>query len=75
MASTFDTIGFIGLGTMGLPMLGNLVKKLPNDTRFYVYDVSKPAMETLCAQHPTQIEACNNAREVADKSVTDMHPP
>lgn len=69
MASNYDSIGFVGLGIMGLPMLENLLNKLPHSTRFYVYDVSKPQMETLATQYPTKVEACQNAREVADKSV------
>ncbi|KAL1642719.1 hypothetical protein SLS58_005223 [Diplodia intermedia] len=68
MASSFDSIGFIGLGVMGLPMLENLIKKLPDGTKYYVYDVSTSAMDTLCAQYPEKVHACANSREVADKS-------
>ncbi|GME34950.1 hypothetical protein V501_10582 [Neofusicoccum parvum] len=68
MASIQDSVGFVGLGVMGLPMVENLIKKLPADTRFYVFDVSKHAMEALSAQHPSQVEICSDAREVADKS-------
>lgn len=72
MAPSFDSIGFIGLGIMGFPMLENLIQKLPNDMRYYVYDVSTPAMDAFCAQHPTKVHACANAREVADKSVVSL---
>lgn len=73
MASIQDSVGFVGLGVMGLPMVENLIKKLPADTRFYVFDVSKHAMEALSAQHPSQVEICSDAREVADKSVASIH--
>ncbi|KKY20210.1 putative 3-hydroxyisobutyrate mitochondrial precursor [Diplodia seriata] len=72
MASSFDSIGFIGLGVMGLPMLENLIKKLPDGTKYYVYDVSTSAMDTLCAQYPEKVHACANSREVADKSVASL---
>ncbi|OJD38120.1 3-hydroxyisobutyrate dehydrogenase [Diplodia corticola] len=68
MESLFDSIGFIGLGTMGLPMLENLIQKLSDETNFYVYDISASVMDSLCAQYPEKVHACANSREVADKS-------
>lgn len=74
MAPSFDSIGFIGLGNMGFPMLENLIQKLSDDTKYYVYDVSTSAMDTLCAQYPEKVHACANSREVADKSVASLVP-
>ncbi|KAF4305369.1 putative 3-hydroxyisobutyrate dehydrogenase protein [Botryosphaeria dothidea] len=68
MAFTYHSIGFVGLGIMGLPMLENLLKTLPGSPQFYVYDVSRPQVDALVAQYADRVEACQNAREVADKS-------
>ncbi|KPM40116.1 hypothetical protein AK830_g6438 [Neonectria ditissima] len=40
-------VGFIGLGTMGLPMAINLVNKLPQDVTLHAYDISKEALNEL----------------------------
>jgi len=55
-------IGFIGVGIMGKPMAGHLVKAGNN---VYVYDLSPEPVQQLKAQgaHP-----CSNCKDVAEKS-------
>lgn len=69
MAHTFKSVGFIGLGLMGMPMLENLIKKLPDTTRFFVYDVSAATTDSICSRYGARVKACENARDVADQAV------
>jgi len=69
MASPYSAVGFIGLGTMGIPMVENLVKKLPSSTKIYVYDVSEEAVKKIEAENKGKVYACRNSKEVAGKSV------
>lgn len=62
-------IGWVGLGLMGYPMAGNLLKKLSSDTHFYVYDVLPEALEKFVKDGDGRVDACATSREVADKSV------
>ncbi len=55
-------LGFIGLGIMGKPMAGNLVKA---GYSVNVYDITADAVKELAGQGA---KACNNAREVAERS-------
>src|SRR5713101_2477930 len=59
------TIGFIGLGNMGLPMAQNLVKSGHNVAGF---DLSEYATERLAVGGGTRansvLDACNNAQIV-----------
>ena len=66
-------IGWIGLGLMGLPMAANLLKKMGDDTKFYVYDVVKDSVEKFVEQGKGQVKECASSKEVADKSV--CHAP
>ncbi|OIW34926.1 hypothetical protein CONLIGDRAFT_31149 [Coniochaeta ligniaria NRRL 30616] len=59
-------VGFIGLGAMGYPMASNLVTKLPQGSKLYVFDVSKLATETFTKSHPTSSESCDSPRTVAE---------
>ena len=68
MAATYSTLGFIGLGAMGEPMIGNLARKLP-DCRIHVYDVSKEAMDKISARYP-QVKTCRSSKETAEESVS-----
>ncbi|KXL47601.1 hypothetical protein M433DRAFT_63996 [Acidomyces richmondensis BFW] len=61
-------IGWVGLGLMGYPMAGNLLKKLSSDTHFYVYDVLPEALEKFVKDGDGRVDACATSREVADKS-------
>ncbi|KAJ9132444.1 3-hydroxyisobutyrate dehydrogenase [Pleurostoma richardsiae] len=66
MSKECKAVGFIGLGTMGLPMAVNLVKKWP-DIQLYVYDVVEDAVKKLqAAGQDGRVVACKNAAEVTD---------
>ncbi len=55
-------LGFIGLGIMGKPMSGHLIKA---GHRVLVYDVNTAAVQELAAKGAV---ACRNSREVAEKA-------
>jgi 2-hydroxy-3-oxopropionate reductase len=55
-------IGFIGLGIMGKPMAGHLVKA---SHRVHVYDLSPDPVQQLAGQGAHR---CSNCKEVAEKS-------
>lgn len=65
----YKSVGFIGLGAMGAPMVRHLAAKLPDGTPIFVFDVVESAMEEICTQHPGRIFKCSNAKDVAEKSV------
>ncbi|KAI1638625.1 3-hydroxyisobutyrate dehydrogenase [Biscogniauxia mediterranea] len=62
------SIGFIGLGAMGKPMVNNLVKNLPAGSRVFVHDVVEASMEELRASYPSMIVKSTNAKEVTEQS-------
>ncbi|KAI0597409.1 3-hydroxyisobutyrate dehydrogenase [Biscogniauxia sp. FL1348] len=62
------SIGFIGLGAMGKPMVGNLVKRLPLGSRVFVHDVVEASMDDLYASYPSVIVKSTNAKEVTESS-------
>jgi 3-hydroxyisobutyrate dehydrogenase len=64
-----SSIGFIGLGLMGLPMVQNLIKKTPETTKFFMYDVVEDALNGFCDEHSTRAQATKSSREVAEKAV------
>jgi len=77
MAQTGDSslpksVGFIGLGLMGKPMVVNLAEKLPAGSRIHVHDVVTAAVDELCASYPDRVVRCTSAREVTEKSVRDV---
>ncbi|KAH7412240.1 NAD binding domain of 6-phosphogluconate dehydrogenase-domain-containing protein [Phaeosphaeria sp. MPI-PUGE-AT-0046c] len=61
----FERLGFIGLGAMGKPMVSHLAKKLPLDSRIWVYDVVQQVVDDLCAEFPERIMKGANAKDVA----------
>lgn len=63
-------VGFIGLGTMGYPMAGNLITKLPSDSKMFVYDVSADAVKKFTAEHPNSVIPCSSAKEVTEQAVS-----
>jgi len=65
----YRTLGFIGLGAMGGPMMGHLADKLPRETQIYIFDVVDSLMDEYCAKYPNKIFKAKNARDVAEKSV------
>lgn len=64
------SVGFIGLGTMGLPMAENLISKLPSGSKMYVYDIFEDAVRKFKAQHPDAVVPCGSAREATEHSVS-----
>ncbi|KAI7499638.1 hypothetical protein KC367_g4343 [Hortaea werneckii] len=68
MAALPKNIGWIGLGLMGLPMARNLLKKMDDDTQFFVFDVVQESIDTFVADGNGRVHACSSSREVADKS-------
>ncbi|KAG4443662.1 hypothetical protein IFR05_000848 [Cadophora sp. M221] len=64
------SIGFIGLGAMGLPMARHLANKLLPDTQMYVFDVADEAMNKLYDEFPKKIVKCESAKEVAQQTDT-----
>ena len=65
------SIGWIGLGLMGIPMATNLVRKTEKNTKFFVFDVVKESVDKFLEleEGKGRIEACASSKEVADKSV------
>lgn len=71
MAQLPNSVGFIGLGVMGYPMVQNLADKLPKDAKLFVYDVSEDAMKRILEEKgPERIKVCQNAKHVAENSVS-----
>lgn len=76
MATLPKNIGWIGLGLMGDPMARNLLKKMPDGTQFFVFDVSSSAMEKFVQEGKGRVTACGSSREVAERSVGHaIHSP
>jgi hypothetical protein len=65
----FKKLGFIGLGAMGVPMLSNLAKKLPEDSRIWVYDVVEQTVDDVCAEFPSKVLKGRSAKDVAQQAV------
>jgi 3-hydroxyisobutyrate dehydrogenase len=64
-----DSIGFIGLGAMGMWMAVHLAEKLPESTKLQVYDIVPALVEELYSQYPNKIIKASSPKGVADKSV------
>ncbi|KAK1536300.1 3-hydroxyisobutyrate dehydrogenase [Colletotrichum costaricense] len=63
------SLGFIGLGAMGLPMASNLVAKVAKGSQTYVYDISETSMKRLIDQATNaDITGCKSPREVSQKA-------
>ncbi|KAF2846204.1 3-hydroxyisobutyrate dehydrogenase-like protein [Plenodomus tracheiphilus IPT5] len=69
---SFERLGFIGLGAMGRPMLSHLAKKLPPDSRIWVYDVAEQVVDEVCDEFPGRVLKAKSAREVAEQVDTIM---
>ncbi|KAK1028204.1 hypothetical protein LTR33_017377, partial [Friedmanniomyces endolithicus] len=68
MADLPKNIGWIGLGAMGYPMATNLLKKMSEDTQFYVYDVVQDSVDRFVKDGAGRVHACASSKEVTDKS-------
>lgn len=69
MTFEYKTIGFIGLGMMGVPMVENLIEKTPNSTLLSLYDVDEETVKRICEKYHGRATARGNSREVAENSV------
>lgn len=70
MASYPSNVGFIGLGIMGYPMAVNLISKLPDTSKLYVYDISAKTLIKLQEETSARkVQICECSKEVAEKSV------
>jgi 3-hydroxyisobutyrate dehydrogenase len=69
MAFEYTSIGWIGLGLMGVPMVENLLAKTPESCQYYLFDVMTKPVEELAAKYPNRVHKCQSSKEVADKSV------
>lgn len=65
----FKTLGFIGLGAMGKPMLEHLANKLPSESRIWVYDVAEQVVDDVCAAFPDRVFKGKSAKDVAQQVV------
>lgn len=69
--STATSVGFIGLGAMGKPMVINLAKKLPKGSRIHVYDIVTAVVDETVTLFPDSIFKCASAKEVAEICVSN----
>lgn len=67
--TNFKTLGFIGLGAMGKPMLEHLANKLPEDSHLWVYDVVERVLDEVCAAFPNRVLKGSSAADVAQHAV------
>jgi 3-hydroxyisobutyrate dehydrogenase-like beta-hydroxyacid dehydrogenase len=68
----FEKLGFIGLGAMGRPMVSHLARKLPSESRIWVYDVVEKVVDELCAEFPEKVVKGKNAKDVAQQVVSSL---
>lgn len=71
--SDFRTLGFVGLGAMGKPMLEHLADKLPAESRIYVFDVVHDVVEDVCSRYPNRVIEASSAKDVAQKAVSFIY--
>lgn len=50
-------------------MATNLLKKMPDDTKFCVYDIASDLVEKFVQEGNGRVQACGSSKEVADKCV------
>lgn len=72
-SNDFKTLGFIGLGAMGKPMLEHLARKLPQESRLWVYDVVEHVVDEVCAAFPDRVYKGTSAADVAQHTVPRLH--
>ncbi|KAI1084509.1 NAD binding domain of 6-phosphogluconate dehydrogenase-domain-containing protein [Whalleya microplaca] len=63
-----SSIGFIGLGAMGKPMVVNLVKSLPPRAQVFIYDLVEALVDELVISFPSVIVKSAHAKQVAENS-------
>jgi hypothetical protein len=70
----FKTLGFIGLGAMGKPMLTHLANKLPAESQIFVFDVAEAAVDEIVSQFPNRVFKASSAKNVAEQVVRTSNP-
>lgn len=70
----FETVGFVGIGAMGKPMVEHLAKKLPKESRLWVYDIVEQVVDELCAAFPNRVYKGTSAADVAVHVVCPHRP-
>ncbi|KAK0702222.1 NAD binding domain of 6-phosphogluconate dehydrogenase-domain-containing protein [Lasiosphaeris hirsuta] len=63
-----SSVGFIGLGVMGKPMVVNLAAKLPPGSLIHVHDIVAAVVDELVASFPGIVVRCASAADVTSKS-------
>ena len=64
------SVGFVGLGAMGTPMVVNLARGLPPGSKIHVHDIVTVAVDDLVASFPDVVVKCAGAAEVAKRSAS-----
>jgi 3-hydroxyisobutyrate dehydrogenase len=72
MVALPESVGWIGLGIMGMPMARNLLAKMKDSTQFYVYDVVQASIDQLVRDGQGRVHACSSSKDVADNSVRQL---
>ncbi|KAF3403704.1 3-hydroxyisobutyrate dehydrogenase [Penicillium rolfsii] len=62
------TIGFIGLGAMGMWMARNVAAKTPSSHRIYVYDIVPSLRQEICNFYPGKVFEAFSPQEVAENT-------
>jgi 3-hydroxyisobutyrate dehydrogenase-like beta-hydroxyacid dehydrogenase len=68
------TLGFIGLGAMGKPMVTHLANKLPAGSQIYVYDVVEAVVDEMVSNFPERVYKASSAKNVAEQVVCTSKP-
>jgi 3-hydroxyisobutyrate dehydrogenase-like beta-hydroxyacid dehydrogenase len=68
-AQPLSSVGFIGLGAMGLPMAKRICQRLTGGVQLFAFDIVSANVDQLVDSHKDTVVRCNSVREVAEKSV------
>ncbi|KAJ5281815.1 hypothetical protein N7478_007187 [Penicillium angulare] len=63
-----NSVGLVGLGSMGTWMAAHLAEKLPATTQIFIFDKATPLMNDLSSRYPNKVVQCINPKDVADRS-------
>jgi len=64
-----NSIGFIGLGAMGMWMASHLAEKVSKSTKLYVFDIVPALVDDICLKYPDTVIKSTNPKELIDHSV------
>jgi hypothetical protein len=74
MMGSYKSVGFIGLGMMGVPMVENLIRKSTEDILIYVNDVAEEPVKQLCEKYSDRVISRKTAKDIADVAVCKIRP-